>query len=112
MKSTKISTVVILAAALTVFGSSAFAADITNVQSGRAVNQWEDMTGIKSMKTRAEVRSELSQAQTSGTSGQTEYIEFSKSATSSGFSRANVKSELNQSSANSILNPNDVYYGG
>ncbi|WP_194712108.1 DUF4148 domain-containing protein [Noviherbaspirillum soli] len=112
MKLTNISSVAILATALAAFTSGAFATDITNVQSGRAVNQWQDMTGIKSTKTRAEVRSELSQAQTLGTSGQHEYIEFSQTAASSGTSRANVKSGLNQSSANTVLRPNDIYYGG
>lgn len=110
MKSIKISGLVILTVALSMSG--AFAADITNLQSARAVNQWQDMTGMKSTKTRAEVRSELSQAQTGGTSGQHEYVEFSKNAASSATSRASVKSELNKSSANTILQPNDVYYGG
>lgn len=112
MKSTKISSAVILTAALAVFGSGAFAGEISNVQSARTVNQWQDMTDISSTKTRAEVRSELSQAQTSGTTGQHEYVEFSKNAASGGISRANVKSDLDQSSAHSVLQPSDVYYGG
>lgn len=112
MKSTKISSVVIIVTALAAFTSGAFAADITNVQSGRAVNQWQDMTGIKSTNTRAEVRSELSQTQTLGTSGQHEYVEFSKNSVSNGTSRANVKSELNQSIVNTVLQPGNVYYGG
>lgn len=112
MKSIKMSSVIILTAALAVFSTGALAENVPNVQSARGVNQWQDMTGIKSTKTRAEIRSELSQAQTLGTSGQHEYVEFSKNATSSGTSRANVKSELNQSSANAVLQPSDIYYGG
>lgn len=112
MNSIKMSGVAILTAALAVFSTGAFAADVPNVQSARGVNQWQDMTGIKSTKTRAEIRSELSQAQTKGTSGQQEYVEFSKVAVPSATSRANVKSELNQSSANAVLQPNDIYYGG
>lgn len=112
MKSIKMSSIVILSAALAIFSTGALAADISDVQSARGVNQWQDMTGIKSTKTRAEVRSELSQAQTKGTSGQQEYVEFSRNAARSGTSRADVKSELNKSSANAVLQPGDVYYGG
>ena len=112
MNSAKISSVLIFATALSTFTSGVFASDITNVHSGRAVNQWQDMTGLKSTKTRAEVRSELSQAQTLGTSGQHEYVEFSKNAASSGASRVIVKSQLNQSIANIVLQPGNVYYGG
>ncbi|WP_283444064.1 DUF4148 domain-containing protein [Noviherbaspirillum suwonense] len=112
MKPINMSSVVILTAALAAFSTGALASDVPDVQSARGVNQWQDMTGIKSTKTRAEVRSELSQGQAKGTSGQQEYVEFSKVAVPDGTSRANVKSELGKSSANTVLQPNDIYYGG
>lgn len=112
MKSTKFSSVIILSAALAAFSSGAFSANITNVQSGRAVNQWQDLTSIQSTKTRAEVRHELNQAESRGTSGQHEYVEFSTKSIPRTTSRAEVKSEIGQSSAIHTLNPGDVYYGG
>ena len=112
MKSTKISSVVILTAALAAFSSGALASNITDVQSPRAVNQWQDMTGIGSTKTRAEARSELSRSQLKGTSGQQEYVDYSRVKVASGNCCAQVKSEITQSSANSVLRPGDIYYGG
>lgn len=112
MKSTKIFSAVMLTATLAAFSSGVSAADITNVQSPRAVNQWEDMTGIKSTKTRAEVRSELSQAPSKATSGQQEYVDFSRVKMARINCCAPQKSEITQSSAKSTLSPGDVYYGG
>lgn len=111
MKSTKIFSAVIFTAALAAFSSGVSAADITNVQSPRAVNQWEDMTSITSTKTRAEVRSELSQAQSKANSGQQEYVDFSQVKTTLGNCCAHQKSEITRSSARSPLSPGDVYYG-
>jgi len=112
MKSTTFSSNMVLTAALAVFSSGAFAASITDVQSGRAVNQWQDMTGVQSAKTRAEVRSEVSQANPKDLHGQQEYIDFSKNRYTIATSRAQVKSELGKSSANTALQPGDVYFGG
>ena len=111
MKSTKIFSAVMLTATLAVFSSGVSAADITNVQSPRAVNQWEDMTAIKSTKTRAEVRSELSQAPSKAKSGQQEYVDFSQVKMARGNCCAPQKSEITRSSAKSTLTPGDVYYG-
>ena len=112
MKSTKFTSMIVLTAALAVFSSGAFAANITDVQSGRAVNQWQDMTGVQSTKTRAEVRSEVSQANPKDLYGQQEYIDFSKNRATVSTSRAQVKSELSKSTANTALQPGDVYFGG
>lgn len=112
MKSTKFSSMMVFAAVLAVSSSAAFAANITDVQSGRAVNQWQDMTGVQSTKTRAEVRSELNQANPNDLYGQQEYVDFSKNRSTIANSRAQVKSELGKSSANAVLQPGDVYFGG
>lgn len=112
MKPTKISSVFILTAALAAFSSGTLAANITNVQSARAVNQWQDLTSIQSTKTRAEVRSELNQAESKGTSEQQEYVDFSRKIPPNSTSRAQVKSEVGQSTAKQTLSPRDVYYGG
>lgn len=111
MTTTKLSSWIIAAAAVTAFSSGAFAANITDVQSSRAVNQWQDMTKFQSSKTRAEVRQEVLQGDAQGISGQHEYVEFGVSPVKNMTSRANVKSELGKSSANTVLQPNDVYYG-
>jgi hypothetical protein len=76
------------------------------------VNQWQDMTGVQSTKTRAEVRSEVSQTNAKDLYGQQEYIDFSKNRGTVSTSRAQVKSELSKSTANTALQPGDVYFGG
>lgn len=112
MKSNKTFNTFVLAAAMAVFGSSSFAANITNVQSGRAVNQWQDMTVIPSTKTRAEVRTELNQTSQRLTSTQQEYVDFVNVRSQSITTRAAVKAELSKSTANSVLQPSDIYFGG
>lgn len=112
MNTPKLSSIFVFTAALAAMTSGAFAAELTNVQSARAVNQWQDMTGIASTKTRAEVRSELKQVGSSPVRAQQEYVDFARQATSNVTTRAEVKSKIMQSSANTILQPGDVYYGG
>lgn len=112
MNSNKSFTTFVLATILAVFSSSSFAANITNVQSGRAVNQWQDMTAIPSNKTRAEVRTELSQTSQRLTSTQQEYVDFANFRSQNFTTRAAVKSELGKSTTNSVLQPSDIYFGG
>lgn len=112
MNTPKFSSILVFTAAMAAMTSSAFAAELTNVQSARAVNQWQDMTGIASTKTRAEVRSELKQADSSPVRAQQEYVDFVRQPVSNVTTRAKVKSEIMQSSVNTILQPGDVYYGG
>ena len=112
MNTPKFSSILVFTAAMAAMTSSAFAAELTNVQSARAVNQWQDMTGIASTKTRAEVRSELQQADSSPVRAQQEYVDFARQPVSNVTTRAKVKSEIMQSSVNTILQPSDVYYGG
>lgn len=112
MNTSKFSSILVFTAAVAAMTSSAFAAELTNVQSARAVNQWQDMTGIASTKSRAEVRSELKQAGSSPVRGQQEYVDFTRQPASNVSTRAEVKSEIMRSSVNMILQPGDVYYGG
>lgn len=112
MKSINLSNVIILTAAVTAFVSSAFASNITNVQSTRAVNQWQDLTSIHSTKTRAEVRYELNRAESKGISEQHEFVEFPTKSVPSTSTRAQVQSEIDQSSAKKTLSPSNIYYGG
>lgn len=112
MNTTKFSGMIVLTAAMAVMTSGAFAAELTNVQSARAVNQWQDMTGVQSTKTRAEVRSELTQASSKQAYTQQEYVDFSRYSASNATARNKVKSEVTQSSGNTVLQPSDFYYGG
>ena len=112
MNTPNFSSILIFTAAMAAMTSGAFAAELTNVQSARAVNQWQDMTSIVSTKTRAEVRAKLKQAGLSPVRGQQESVDFAKQPVSNVTTRAEVKSGNMQSSFNSILQPNDVYYGG
>ena len=111
MNTKKFSGMIVLTAAMAVMSFGAFAAELTDVQSARAVNQWQDMTGTQSMKTRAEVRSELNQASPKQTYAQQEYVDFSKYSASNATTRDKVKSEGTQSSVNRVLQPSDVYFG-
>lgn len=112
MNTPKFSSILVFTAAMAAMMSGAFAAELTNVQSARAVNQWQDMTGIALTKTRAEVQSELKQAGLSPVRAQQEHVDFTKQPASNVTTRAEVKSEIMQSSVNTILQPGDVYYGG
>ena len=112
MNTKKFSGMIVLTAAMAVMTFSAFAAELTNVQSARALNQWQDMTETQSMKTRAEVRSELNHASPKKAYAHQEYVDFSKYSASNATTRDKVKSEVTQSSVNTVLQPRDVYYGG
>jgi len=112
MTTPKFSSILVFTAAMAAMTSGAFAAELTNVQSARAVNQWQDIIGIASTKTRAEVQHELKQAGSSPVRAQQEYVDFARQPASDVTTRAEVKSKIMQSSANTMLQPSDVYYGG
>jgi hypothetical protein len=112
MNTPKFSSILVFTAAMAAMTSGAFATELTNVQSARAVNQWQDMTSIASIKTRAEVRSELKQAASSPVRAQQEYVDFARQPVSNVTTRAEVKTGIMQSSINTILQPGDVYFGG
>jgi len=112
MNTPKFFSTLVFTAATAAMTSGAFAVELTNVQSARAVNQWQDMTGIASTKTRAEVRSEVKQAGSSPVRTQQEYVDLARQPAANVTTRAEVKSEIMQSSVDTILQPGDVYYGG
>jgi len=112
MNTPKFSSILVFTAAMAAMTSGAFAANLTNMQSARAVIQWQDMTGNGSTRTRAEVRSELKQVGSGPLRAQQEFVDFARQPGSNVTTRAEVKSEIMQSSVNTILQPGDVYYGG
>ncbi len=108
MKSTKLYAAISIGALFAVLSSGAFADDKYNGEL-----DFNSQDPIVSTKTRAQVIEELKQAQAQGQYQQPEYVEFKHVMPHSALSRAEVRAEaIQQSAENHQRQPDDVDYGG